>query len=448
MSKFIRKHTILTILVVLGVIVAAIYFSVPKDESAAMTEIAVSKENITTYNSFVGNVTAASNRKVTSLASEQISEVFVEKGDSVKKGDILLKLKTDNIQHTIDKTAASIAQAKRTANYQVQSMEKNYEDYVELLDKDLYINYNSAKRGVESAKDAVDDADYAYEKYQDAYIRAGSLLKLDPENAQLQSAFATAEQMFNSADSALKQAEKALETAQDNYEYIQVAMDQQLASLELAVDSAKNAADLTATEMDYKKLVDTLEDYTIKAPCDGIITDFPFDEGDIISQGMPVAVISSLDKMEITVSVDEYSILNTHEGANVTIYIDSIERTYDGVITYVSEISNVMGGVSYYEAKVQFTPDEFVKSGMSVEVRLININETNVLALPTDAINYRDNNTAFVYVKNEEGKLEEKNITLGVSDGDIVEIESGLSENETIYYTPKVFDPYEMWANM
>lgn len=476
MLKFLRKHTFLTIVIILALAAGLFFAFMPKDETASMTEIAVKKGDITTYNSFVGNVAASSSRKVIAMASEQVAEVLVEKGDEVHEGDVILKLDTENIEYTIKKTGASINQAAKSAQNQIKNVEMQYENYKEYLDEGVYTAYTQAKNGLHSAGIAYDNAEDAYDAmydpiremkkavknnsnatatdfelvYQDLaekYIKYINAEKsCSPNTWKLKQEYEDAEdKLMKPLAQALALAEDAYNLASDSYESVKIQIDQQLASLELAIDTTKNAADMTTTYMDYNKLKDSLEDYTITAPCDGVITALVPDVGDIVSQGMTVAVISSLDEMEISISVDEYSILNTSEGAPVTIYIDSIGKSYDGVISYVSDVAVVSGGVSYYEATVKFTPDEDVRSGMSVEVRLVRINEKDVLTLPSDAINYNEDNTAFVYVKDESGKITEKPVSLGVSDGSYVQITSGLSEGESIFYTPKVFNPYDMW---
>ena len=86
-----------------------------------------------------------------------------------------------------------------------------------------------------------------------------------------------------------------------------------------------------------------------------------------------------------------------------------------------------------FEATVNFTSDDDVRSGMSVEVRLTKNDVHDVLIVPVDAINYRDNNEAYVNVKDAKGNLIEKDVTLGVSDGTNVEVLTGLEENEKVY---------------
>lgn len=462
MTKFIKKHKILTVVIVLAVIAGAYFALKPKDESASMDTATVTRGNITTYNSFVGNVAASSDRKVVSLASEQVVEVLVEKGDRVHEGDVLVRLETENIEYNIKKAGVSLNQAQKSAAYQIESVEDQYDNYMQYLDEGVNTTYNQAKMNRANARTAYHNAVDARNTLNTkisaiengnvgSYLLDDSLTALNglytlyksyatPTDIEAQNTLNKYNELKNSLlenyDQAVTSAGRAYELAEDSLDAVKIQIDQQIESLKLAVDTTKNAADLSTSQMDYKKLKDSLEDYTITAPCDGVVTTLVPKQGDMVSAGMTVAVISDLDEMEVDISVDEYSIINTTAGSKVSVYIDAVDRTYDGVLSWVSDVATVAGGVSYYDAKVQFTPDEYVKSGMSVEVKLVRINETNILTLPVDAVSYNDDNTAYVQVKGEKG-LENKPVSLGVSDGKLVQVTSGLSENDTVYYTPK-----------
>ena len=80
-------------------------------------------------------------------------------------------------------------------------------------------------------------------------------------------------------------------------------------------------------------------------------------------------------------------------------------------------------------------PDEKVRGGMSVEVRLTSVDEKGAMCLPSEAVHYREDDSAYVLVKGESGR-EERDVVTGVSDGDYVVIKEGLSAEDTVYYVP------------
>jgi membrane fusion protein (multidrug efflux system) len=71
-----------------------------------------------------------------------------------------------------------------------------------------------------------------------------------------------------------------------------------------------------------------------------------------------------------------------------------------------------------------------LKPGMFVEARIIIGMKENVLVIPRKAILYKQNKT-FVFVMNR-GRVSQREITLGLTEEDHVEVTSGLEEREVI----------------
>ena len=55
-------------------------------------------------------------------------------------------------------------------------------------------------------------------------------------------------------------------------------------------------------------------------------------------------------------------------------------------------------------------------------------------ALPTEAIAYHEDNTAYVYIRDENGNLTEQTVSLGETDGTWVQITEGLEAGDTVFY--------------
>lgn len=155
----------------------------------------------------------------------------------------------------------------------------------------------------------------------------------------------------------------------------------------------------------------------------------------MVSGGSSVATISNLSAMKVAINVDEYAILDTGEGSAVTIVVDSIGKTYAGTLSKVADVAQLNNGVSYFAAEVLFEAGEYVKSGMSVEVRLTTTDRPDVLTVSADALHYRTDGSAYVLVKNGKSQ-EERDVEVGVTDGSYAEILSGLTEQDTVLVSP------------
>lgn len=491
-----KKHKFLTAVCLLAAVLLVVLALLPKNPTAGYLEETVSVRDIVTYNSFVGNVGFTNEMNVLAKASAEISEVFAEAGDRVLKGDVIATLDSEALEKNIEKAEIALenqkianehtlADAQRAydnfkyaldnnlnsnlngVKVQLESAQKNYdtlldsfEDYLDTLEEILTNGFENESRAMINARNAYNNAvrEYKYledvisQKTQgDGNVDSNTINKYKERLSELEKTVYTTraeyertvkdyadnnDKNFKTIVDNLENALIALNNATESYSAVELQINQQLESYEAALKKAQDTLTLESTEKELQILKETLDDYKIVAPCDGTITSLNIEEGNMVAAGSIAATVSNLEEFEITIKVDEYSVLNTKVGKEVTIYVDSIGRTYDGKITHIANSATIENGVSYFKATVEFTADEDVRGGMSVEVRLKKEESLGAVSVTVDAVNYRNDNTAYVYVLNKEGQVEEKEISLGVSDGIYVEITDGLSEGDKILYVP------------
>lgn len=153
------------------------------------------------------------------------------------------------------------------------------------------------------------------------------------------------------------------------------------------------------------------------------------------------AVIGTIlvkDEASVTVSIDELDILDIKEGQTANITLDALEdEEYEGEISKIAAEATNSGGSAKYQVEISLPIDENMKSGMSASVTIHTAEANDVVVIPVSALQEKENKT-FVYTKSDEkGNLSgEVEVETGVSDGTNVEITSGLSEGDTVYYTP------------
>lgn len=484
-----KKHKLLTTVVVILLAVLAVSLLVPKNESAGYKEEVASVRDIVTYNSFVGNVGFADQMSVLSMASGKITEVFVEVGDTVAEGDVIAKIDSQTIEHNIKQTELNLEMQKKANEHTLADAKRSYDNLKYSIDNGLNTSLNNVKLQRDNAEetrdklldsfneyiDAVPDTDVygAREKYREL-LAEYSVLKssYDKKVEELgDSNTVEIERYKGLLDNKAREIERALEeykikakdfseggnqsfkvlfdnldtaiTAYENaaiaYDAVELQLNQQLEAYEATINKLKDTLSLESAEKDLERLKETLKDYTITAPCSGTISSLSLDEGNMTGAGSVVGTVSNIEKLEISIKVDEYSILNTRVGKEVDIYIDSVDRSYKGEITYVANNATIEGGVSYFKATVEFDADEFVRGGMSVEVRLVKSQSLGAVSVSVDSVDYRNDNTAFVRIYGEDGHLEERSVKLGISDGVHIEILEGLKDGDKIYYTPSSF---------
>jgi HlyD family secretion protein len=197
------------------------------------------------------------------------------------------------------------------------------------------------------------------------------------------------------------------------------------------------AGDLLLRSTDGKRV------YTAYA---GTVEKLYAEKDDTLQPGSQIARIVDYETLEVTVDVDEYDIGAVEIGKEGTVYLNALERSIPGVVSEVSREATTEGGVSYYEAKLQVDAGSHVRSGMSVEVTILNQQALDTPSLSLDAISYDEYNRPFVYQRDAEGQMKAVPVHTGISDGRNIQILSGISGGEQVYY--QGFDMARFFAMM
>jgi HlyD family secretion protein len=206
-------------------------------------------------------------------------------------------------------------------------------------------------------------------------------------------------------------------------------------SQELSIKQKENAL------LDAKQ---TLADYYVYAPFDGVIANVAVKKGDSVSSGTTVATIITTQKIA-EVSLNEVDVANVKVGQKATLTFDAVENlSITGEVAQVDTIGTVSSGVVTYDVKINFdTQDDRVKSGMSVSASIITETSQDVLEVPSSAIKTSNNvsyvlqlgsqytDTSSTGVVSAEAPTQTQ-VETGLSDDTYTEITSGLKEGDLI----------------
>ena len=170
----------------------------------------------------------------------------------------------------------------------------------------------------------------------------------------------------------------------------------------------------------------------ILATADGSIYSVDYTDG-----GTSVATISKDESMTVTISVDESDILSLELGQEVDVYVTSVsDEAFTGELTQINRTSSTSGT---YSAVITLDKEEGMLSGMTASISVKIEGVENALLIPVDALQQTSTST-YVYTTYDEstqqygGKVE---VEIGLQNSSYVEIVSGLSEGDTVYYTEK-----------
>lgn len=155
---------------------------------------------------------------------------------------------------------------------------------------------------------------------------------------------------------------------------------------------------------------------------------------DALQPGSQIARIVDYDALEVSIDVDEYDIDAVEVGKQGEVYLNALDLTVTGTVTEIARSATTEGGVSYYAVKMRVEALGNVRSGMSVEVNILNQQALDAVSVSLESLSYDEYNKPFVYRKDSDGKYASVYVQTGVSDGRNIQITSGLAEGDTIYY--------------
>jgi len=263
-------------------------------------------------------------------------------------------------------------------------------------------------------------------------VRSGDVLvQLDTESLQVQldqarsTAEATRAQLVL-ADSQLARTRDLIErgvTASSGLEQAQSSADAlraNLAALEAQVAAAQIA----------------LQNATVRAPMDGVISARTVEPGQTVQQGTALLTLVDLDTLELQASSPIGPSAQIEPGQDVTVTVEGLpDRTFEGSVARVNPVA--AAGTRTIPVYITLDNEEGLLRGGMFATGLITVTEKpDALSVPATAV--REDAEGNYLLKVEDGAVVRQAIELGGqwSRGRIVEIVSGLEAGDIIVTAP------------
>jgi RND family efflux transporter MFP subunit len=212
----------------------------------------------------------------------------------------------------------------------------------------------------------------------------------------------------------------------DNARYSSLKKDNVIASAEVE----KIELAVKTTEVKIKQLQRQLRSTSIVAPFNGIVSKRMVDLGSMIMPGTPIVELTDISSLKLTISVPERDVLKFTKGqtiaANVDVYGDV---DFNGKITQIAVQADAAHNFKI-QATVQNSGTNRIMAGMYGSVSLSNSKSTTALAVPRKALIGSSKNPQVYVVRN--GKAILTSFNAGTSDGDYIEVISGLTKSDKI----------------
>ena len=142
------------------------------------------------------------------------------------------------------------------------------------------------------------------------------------------------------------------------------------------------------------------------------------------------------DSMTVRIRVDELDVLQYELGMSADVTVDALpDRSFTAHVTEIGAMGENSGGNSKYDVELRLDRAPDMLDGMNASV-VVHRGSRSALLIPSAAVHDRGSKS-YVYtaLDNKSGKpAGEVQVETGISDGENVEILSGLSEGQTVFY--------------
>ena len=166
----------------------------------------------------------------------------------------------------------------------------------------------------------------------------------------------------------------------------------------------------------------------------GVLSDIIAKAGDTVDKYDRLVILHDQEAavIEVSLSEEEYLAVNKEESVNIA-FADYPDKVYGGRITEISKKDCETGSEkTCYKITVTIQGNVTgLYEGMSGDVTFITKETKDVLYVPDKAV-FREGKHSYVKMRNEKGKVVEKKVTAGFSDGKYVEIIKGISEGDVV----------------
>ncbi|WP_242130799.1 efflux RND transporter periplasmic adaptor subunit [Aestuariivivens marinum] len=186
-----------------------------------------------------------------------------------------------------------------------------------------------------------------------------------------------------------------------------------------------------------KQLQSQLEKTFVKAPFSGIIDDVITEQGSVVAPGQsPLLRIVNLDNMYIEAEVPETHLPNVTKGKKVEVSFPVLGKTIITSIRQVGNFINPNNRAFKIEVGVP-NKDGDIKPNLTSKLKINDYTNPKAILIPQNIISENSLGEQYVFVvdssvKNNIGKAKKVIITTGKTQGDFIEVLTGLNAGDFV----------------
>ena len=367
-----------------------------------------------------GTVTTEESKTYFSPVGAKISECKVQAGDAVAAGDVMLVYDAQDLEERQKEAELQNDEAKYTYENTVGKSNKDASEYsrsshdVEILEQQV----EDWKAEVHALKQYITDMgcflreaqnkghENDVEEYQNKIDQANNTLMVKEEElADFQSNLSEQKGIKNSTEDSMLTAngKKQIEATKD-----------------LAALKASQVTDAVAQVKDG-----------LKAEFNGVVTGVKAVNGGTVEENGELLTVDSTENVCVKVSLNKSDLEKVKEGQKAAITI--VGKPYEGTVTRISRSATKNEkGAALVTAEIHIdNPDQDLYLGVDGKVTIQGNKAENVVTVPIEAVNIGKDGS-FVYIVDENGMIEKRIITTGLSSAEATEVKEGLDGTERV----------------
>ena len=367
-----------------------------------------------------GTVTTEESKTYFSPVSAKVSECKVQAGDAVAAGDVMLVYDAQDLE-----------ERQKEAELQNDEAKYTYENTVGKSNKDAS-EYSRSSHDVEILEQQVEDWKAEVHALKQYITDMGCFLR-EAQNKGHENDVEEYQNKIDQANNTLMVKEEELADFQSNLSEqkgIKNSTEDSMltASGKKQIEATKDLAALKASQV--TDAVAQMKD-GLKAEFNGVVTGVKAVNGGTVEENGELLTVDSTENVCVKVSLNKSDLEKVKEGQKAAITI--VGKPYEGTVTRISRSATKNEkGAALVTAEIHIdNPDQDLYLGVDGKVTIQGNKAENVVTVPIEAVNIGKDGS-FVYIVDENGMIEKRIITTGLSSAEATEVKEGLDGTERV----------------
>lgn len=337
-----------------------------------------------------GSLTGDEQTDVSPSMAGKVVAIGVEMGSYVKRGQTIVRLDDVDAKLRVEQTQAQVDQAKAALR---QAEEKVGIRPGQSFDPNKLPEVANARVALELAEKNF--------RRSEKLIESGDISRsvYDQQKAQ--------------RDQLKEQYEAALSLARQNYAAVMTARAN--------VANAESQLSLARRNLSYAN---------VYSPIDGYVSERSADLGEYVSTTTKVATVVKINPLRVRIDIPEQAIPAVNVGQSVSVTTSAWpDRNFSGRIARISPNVTPTSRTLTVEAEIE-NGSGVLKPGQFATVRILESRAAPATLVPARAVRTESGVSRVFVIK--DGHAQERLVQVGQTEGDLVEVKSGVAEGENV----------------